>query len=291
MSSLWDGVRTGYGNLRTSSPGRVIETLALDVRDRDCVLTAFGALEERYSASDTEPLVVLVNSAGLALGLEPAQECSLEDWETMVDTNVKGLMFCTRALLPGMVRRGFGHVVNIGSIAGSYAYPGGNVYGASKSFVLQFSRGLRCDLHGTGVRVTNIEPGLLETEFSSVRFKGDEERAASVYRGTKPLTASDIADIIWWVVATPAHVDITQVEVMAHDAVSGRNPSLQGRGLTQSAGHPGIASALRVRRAGLRNPFVRRDALTGMSPARYGLSKVIMKEEAGASFADAPVFE
>ena len=200
--------------LKDEFPGRVIETLALDVRDRDCVLTAFGALEERYSASDTEPLVVLVNSAGLALGLEPAQECSLEDWETMVDTNVKGLMFCTRALLPGMVRRGFGHVVNIGSIAGSYAYPGGNVYGASKSFVLQFSRGLRCDLHGTGVRVTNIEPGLLETDFSSVRFKGDEERAASVYRGTKPLTASDIADIIWWVVATPAHVDITQVEVM-----------------------------------------------------------------------------
>ena len=200
--------------LKEEYPGGVIETLPLDVRDRDRVLEELGALEERCSATDAEPLVVLVNSAGLALGLEPAQECSLDDWEIMVDTNVKGLMFCTRALLPGMVRRGLGHIINIGSIAGSYAYPGGNVYGASKSFVQQFSRGLRCDLHGTGVRVTNIEPGLLETEFSSVRFKGDEERASAVYRGTRPLVASDIADIIWWVVAAPLHVDITQVEVM-----------------------------------------------------------------------------
>ena len=136
------------------------------------------------------------------------------DWDTMVDTNIKGLLYCTRAALPGMVERHSGHVVNLGSIAGTYAYPGSNVYGASKGFVLQFSRGLRCDLHGTGVRVTDVEPGLLESEFSNVRFKGDESRFDTLYENAHPLRPEDIADTIWWVVSRPAHVNVSQVEVM-----------------------------------------------------------------------------
>ena len=134
--------------------------------------------------------------------------------EAMVDTNIKGLLYCTRAALPGMVERHSGHVVNLGSIAGTYAYPGSNVYGASKGFVLQFSRGLRCDLHGTGVRVTDVEPGLRESEFSNVRFKGDESRFDTLYENAYPLRPEDIADTIWWVVSRPAHVNVSQVEVM-----------------------------------------------------------------------------
>ena len=189
-------------------PGKVLP-LIFDVRDRKAVESAFAGLPADYADID-----VLVNSAGLALGLSPAQETDLDDWETMIDTNIKGLMYCTRFLLPGMVRRGKGHVINIGSIAGSYAYPGGNVYGASKAFVEQFSRNLRCDLHGTGVRVTNVEPGMLETEFSLVRFKGDAKASSSVYEGSDPLQAADIAEILWWVNAMPARVNINNVEVM-----------------------------------------------------------------------------
>ena len=194
--------------LADAYPGRVLP-IPLDVRDRKAVEAVFAGLPAPFAAVD-----VLLNSAGLALDLSPAQDCDVTDWDIMVDTNIKGLMYCTHAVLPGMISRKQGHIINIGSIAGTYAYPGGNVYGASKGFVLQFSRNLRCDLHGTGVRVTNIEPGLLETEFSTVRFKGDQNRADSVYTGTKPLVAKDIADIVWWVNATPEHVDITQVEVM-----------------------------------------------------------------------------
>ena len=189
-------------------PGKVLP-LILDVRDRKAVESALAGLPADYVAID-----VLVNSAGLALGLSPAQETDLDDWETMVDTNIKGLLYCTRFLLPGMVQRGKGHVINIGSIAGSYAYPGGNVYGATKAFVEQFSRNLRCDLHGTGVRVTNVEPGMLETEFSLVRFKGDAKASSSVYEGSDPLQANDIAEILWWVNAMPARVNINRVEVM-----------------------------------------------------------------------------
>ena len=183
--------------------------LKLDVRDKDAVARVFGEVLERFGAPD-----VLVNNAGLALGLEPAQACSLDDWDTMVDTNIKGLLYCTRAVLPGMADRRSGHVVNLGSIAGTYAYPGSNVYGASKGFVLQFSRGLRCDLHGTGVRVTDIDPGLLESEFSDVRFKGETARFAELYKNAHPLRPEDIADTIWWVVSRPPHVNISQVEVM-----------------------------------------------------------------------------
>jgi 3-hydroxy acid dehydrogenase/malonic semialdehyde reductase len=158
---------------------------------------------------------LLVNNAGLALGLEPAHKASLDDWDTMVDTNIKGVMYCTRAILPGMVARSRGHVVNIGSIAGSWPYPGGNVYGASKAFVQQFSRNLRADLLGTQVRVTNIEPGMAETEFSKVRFKGDDEKAHKVYLGAEPLLPEDIADIVVWVSSVPARVNINSVEVMS----------------------------------------------------------------------------
>jgi 3-hydroxy acid dehydrogenase/malonic semialdehyde reductase len=157
---------------------------------------------------------VLVNNAGLALGLEPAHRASLDDWETMIDTNCKGLVTCTRALLPGMVERGRGHVVNIGSVAASYPYPGGNVYGATKAFVQQFALNLRADLLGTGVRVTVVEPGMAETEFSLVRFQGDAARAKDVYAGIHPLSADDVADAVTWCVTRPPHVNVNRVEVM-----------------------------------------------------------------------------
>jgi len=184
-------------------------TIPLDVRDRAAVFDRI----ERLPA-DWRDIDVLVNSAGLALGLEPADRADLEDWETMVDTNVKGLLYVTRAVLPGMRARNRGHVVNIGSIAGAWPYPGGNAYGATKAFVAHFSRNLRADLGGTAVRVTNIEPGLAETEFSLVRFHGDAERAAAVYQNTTPLSGEDIAAIIHWVVTRPAHVNVNSLEVM-----------------------------------------------------------------------------
>jgi hypothetical protein len=187
-----------------------VHILELDVRDRQAVSAAVAGLPEGFADID-----VLVNNAGLALGLSPSAEVDLDDWDTMIDTNVKGLLYCTRAVLPQMVAKNRGHVVNLGSIAGDWPYPGGNVYGATKAFVKQFSRNLRCDLAGTRVRVTNIEPGIAETEFSVVRFKGDTEKAAGVYENTEPLTAKDIADIIHWVVSVPGHVNINRVEVMA----------------------------------------------------------------------------
>ena len=192
------------------SPLTQVHTITLDVRDGAAVAAAFSSLPGDFTEID-----LLVNNAGLALGLEPAHEASLDDWEDMVDTNIKGLMYCTRAILPGMVERNRGHIVNIGSIAGSWPYPGGNVYGATKAFVQQFSRNLRADLLGTAVRVTNIEPGMAETEFSKVRFKGDEEKAQKVYTGTEPLVAGDIADIVVWVASLPARVNINNVEVMS----------------------------------------------------------------------------
>ncbi len=157
---------------------------------------------------------VLLNNAGLALGLEPAYEVDLNDWETMIDTNIKGTMYATRAVLPNMVKRGVGHIINLGSIAGTYPYPGGNVYGATKAFVKQFSLNLRTDLSGKNVRVTNIEPGLAESEFSEVRFKGDCDKAKSLYENTNPLTPQDIAECVRWVATLPQHVNINRVEVM-----------------------------------------------------------------------------
>lgn len=185
----------------------VIRTLTLDVRDRQ-------AVEQALTGVDVD---VLLNNAGLALGLEPAWKIDLADWETMVDTNVKGVMYCTRALLPGMVARNRGHVVNIGSTAGSWPYPGGNVYGATKAFVEQFSRNLRADLLGTRVRVTYLAPGMAQTEFSNVRFKGDDGRADQVYAGAEPLLAGDIAEIVYFATTLPGHVNINALEVMSVD--------------------------------------------------------------------------
>lgn len=187
-----------------------IHIVPLDVRDREAVRGAVESLPGGFRDID-----VLLNNAGLALGLEPAQEASLDDWDTMVDTNIKGLMYCTRFVLPGMVARNRGHIVNIGSTAGAWPYPGGNVYGGTKAFVTQFSRNLRSDLHGTRVRVTCIQPGMAETEFSRVRFKGDEQMAAKVYAGTEPLTAEDIAETVHWVVNRPPHVNVNTLEVMS----------------------------------------------------------------------------
>lgn len=183
--------------------------LELDVRDRAAVDAAVAGLPERFAAVD-----VLVNNAGLALGLEPAQRASLDDWQQMIDTNCFGLVACTRAILPGMVERKRGHVVNIGSVAGTYPYPGGNVYGATKAFVHQFSQNLRSDLLGTNVRVTVVEPGMAETEFSLVRFGGDAERAKSVYKGVEPLEPEDVADVVLWCATRPAHVNVNVVELM-----------------------------------------------------------------------------
>ena len=184
--------------------------LELDVTDRHQVEQALAELPPEWAVID-----VLVNNAGLALGLEPAQEADADDWDRMIDTNCRALVQLTRRLLPGMVERGHGHVVNIGSTAGTYPYPGGNVYGATKAFVHQFSLNLRADLAGTGVRVTCIEPGLVAgSEFSQVRFRGDEARAAAVYADTVPLTSEDVAEAVRWVVTQPTHVNINVVEMM-----------------------------------------------------------------------------
>ncbi|HEY6477977.1 MAG TPA: SDR family oxidoreductase [Polyangia bacterium] len=188
----------------------VARALAFDVRDQAAIGRAIGELPPELEAID-----VLVNNAGLARGLEPAQRASLDDWNEMVDTNVKGLMAMTRAVLPGMVARDRGHVVNIGSTAGRWPYPGANVYGATKAFVDQFSLNLRADLLGTKLRVTVIDPGMAGgTEFSNVRFHGDDARAAEVYERADPLTADDVAEAVHWVTTLPARVNINTIELM-----------------------------------------------------------------------------
>ncbi len=190
--------------------GPTLLPLQLDVTDAPAAAALPDSLPEDWREVD-----VLVNNAGLALGLDPAWKAALADWETMVATNVLGVLRLTRALLPGMVARNRGHVVNLGSIAGDYPYPGGHVYGGSKAFLRQFSLNLKADLVGSFVRVTNIEPGLCGgTEFSTVRFGGDSARAAALYAGTQPLTAEDIAEAVAWVVALPPHVNINRVEMM-----------------------------------------------------------------------------
>ena len=187
----------------------LIHPLVLDVRDRAAVEAAIAGLPAEFADID-----LLVNNAGLALGLTPAQQADLDDWETMVDTNIKGLMYVTRAVLPGMVARNRGQIVNLGSIAATYPYPGGNVYGATKAFVRQFSLNLRADLLGTKIRVTDIEPGLVGgTEFSAVRF-GDAQKAAKLYEGADALTPDDIAEAVHWVATLPARVNINAIEMM-----------------------------------------------------------------------------
>lgn len=186
-----------------------VHIAAFDVRNRQQVEAMIKDIPEEFGNID-----ILLNNAGLALGLGPAHETDLDEWDNMVDTNIKGLLYMTRLILPAMVARKTGHIINLGSIAGSWPYPGGNTYGATKAFVQQFSRNLRADLAGTGIRVTNIEPGLAESEFSIVRFGGDAKKAAKVYEGTEPLTPADIAEIIYWTASRPAHVNINTVEVM-----------------------------------------------------------------------------
>jgi 3-hydroxy acid dehydrogenase/malonic semialdehyde reductase len=190
--------------------GPAVLAFPLDVTDAAAVAALPGSLPEGWREVD-----VLVNNAGLALGLDPAQKASLADWDRMVATNVTGVLHLTHALLPGMVARDCGHVVNLGSTAGNYPYPGGHVYGASKAFVKQFSLNLRADLVGTGVRVTDLEPGLVGgTEFSTVRFGGDAARAASIYTGTTPLSPEDIAEAAAWVISLPAHMNVNRMEIM-----------------------------------------------------------------------------
>jgi NADP-dependent 3-hydroxy acid dehydrogenase YdfG len=186
-----------------------VHPVQLDVRDRAAVFDMVDNLPAAFADVD-----VLVNNAGLALGLEAAPEANLDDWETMVDTNCKGLMYCSRALMPGMCRRDRGHIVNLGSVAGTYPYPGGNCYGATKAFVQQFSLNLRADLLGYNIRVTDIEPGLAHTEFSLVRFKGDENAAEKPYEGLQPLRAEDVAETVFWATTLPRHVNINRMEVM-----------------------------------------------------------------------------
>jgi 3-hydroxy acid dehydrogenase/malonic semialdehyde reductase len=190
--------------------GDTVLPFGLDVTDAEAIAALPGALPEGWREVDA-----LVNNAGLALGLDPAQTAKLEDWDNMVATNVTGLIHVTRALLPGMVERNRGHVVSLGSIAGTYPYPGGHVYGASKAFVAQFMLNLKADLVGRQVRLTNIEPGLCGgTEFSAVRFGGDQAKADAVYAGTTPLTAEDIAEAVGWVLSLPPHVNINRIEMM-----------------------------------------------------------------------------
>ncbi len=186
-----------------------VHTVTLDVRDREQVFATLSHLPEEFQSID-----VLVNNAGLALGLEPAHKANLDDWEVMVDTNIKGLMYVTRCILPGMVERNRGHVINIGSVAGNWPYPGGNAYGASKAFVKQFTNNLRADLSGTAVKATNIEPGLAETEFSLVRYKGDAAKADQVYQDTRPLDAQDLGEVVHWVASQPPHLNVNSMEVM-----------------------------------------------------------------------------
>jgi NADP-dependent 3-hydroxy acid dehydrogenase YdfG len=187
-----------------------VHVLPLDVRDEAAVVRAIESLPGRFAEID-----ILVNNAGLALGLEPADRADPADWQQMIETNLWGLVRMTRAVLPGMVARDRGHIVSLGSVAGTYPYPGSTVYGATKAAVAQFSPNLLADLVKTGVRVTNIEPGLCGgTEFSTVRFHGDSGRAESVYAGTAPLTAEDVAEAVVWAASQPPHVNINRIEMM-----------------------------------------------------------------------------
>jgi len=199
-----------------AATGAEVMTLAFDVRDRERAKKFLNGLPEEWQEID-----VLVNNAGLALGLEPEYDGSFDDWETMIDTNIKGLLTMTRLVVPGMVERNCGHVINIGSVAGDAAYAGGNVYCATKAAVKALSDGLRIDVADTPIRVTNLKPGLVETNFSNVRFHGDNERAATVYQGITPLTGDDIADVAVYAANAPEHVQIAEVLILATHQASG----------------------------------------------------------------------
>lgn len=190
--------------------------LAFDVRNRNAATAAINSLPLEWQQID-----VLINNAGLALGLEPEYEGSFEDWETMIDTNIKGLLTMTRLVVPRMVKRDSGHVINIGSVAGDAAYAGGNVYCGTKAAVKTITDGLRIDLAHTSVRVTNVKPGLVETHFSNVRFHGNDARAEKVYEGVKPLTGDDIAEVVFYAASAPAHVQIAEVLVLATHQANG----------------------------------------------------------------------
>ena len=196
--------------------GREVLTLAFDVRDSQQAQQCINDLPEEWQEID-----VLVNNAGLALGLEPEYEGDLDDWSTMIDTNIKGLLTMTRLVVPGMVERNRGHIINICSVAGDAAYAGGNVYCATKAAVKALSDGLRIDVANTAIRVTNLKPGLVETNFSNIRFKGDEERAAKLYKGITPLTGNDIADVAVYAANAPEHVQIAEVLILATHQASG----------------------------------------------------------------------
>ena len=196
--------------------GVEVLTLCFDVRDLEAVKRSLDSLPAAWRDID-----VLVNNAGLALGLEPEYAGDLSDWETMIDTNIKGLLYMTRLIVPGMIERQQGHIINIGSVAGDAAYAGGAVYCATKAAVKILSDGLRIDLAHTPVRVTNLKPGLVETNFSNVRFHGDTERASKVYQGIKPLTGDDIADVALYAAQAPAHVQIAEVLILATHQASG----------------------------------------------------------------------
>ena len=191
-------------------------TLRYDVRDRKATEAAVKSIPEGWTDID-----VLINNAGLALGLEPEYEGDMDDWETMIDTNIKGLLTMTRLIVPGMVERNRGHVINIGSVAGDATYAGGNVYCATKSAVKAITDGLRIDVAHTAVRVTNLKPGLVETRFSNVRFHGDDARADNVYKGITPLTGTDIADVAFYAASAPAHVQIAEVLILATHQANG----------------------------------------------------------------------
>lgn len=213
----WDVVITGRRKTRLEVLERQLKekhnidvlALAFDVRNPDEVKKAIESLPEKWKNID-----LLVNNAGLAAGLGPVHEGLLSDWEDMIDTNIKGLLYMTRAIAPMMVKNGKGHIVNIGSIAGKEVYANGNVYCATKHAVDALTKATRIDLVSHGIKVTQIAPGMAETEFSIVRFKGDDEKAKSVYKGLQPLTAQDIADTIWWVASRPAHVNINDIVIM-----------------------------------------------------------------------------
>lgn len=204
------GRRTERLTLLHAEFGENFLPLAFDISDRSATQQAIQSLP-----ADWRNIGLLVNNAGLALGLESADKANLDDWEKMIDTNIKGLVNITRFVLPQMVERNTGHIINLGSIAGNYPYPGGNVYGGTKAFVKQFSLNLRADLTGKNIRVTNVEPGLCGgTEFSNVRFKGDDDRAAKVYENVQFVTPQDIANIVLWLNQQPEHVNINRIEVM-----------------------------------------------------------------------------
>jgi len=201
--------------LKKANSSIKVQSVQLDVRDRNAVDAFWSKLPEEW-----KPIDILVNNAGLSRGLDKFQEASLDDWEEMIDTNVKGLLYITRKVVPGMIERNRGHIINIGSIAGHEVYPRGHVYCASKHAVDAITKGLRLDVVDTPIRVTTIDPGLAETEFSEVRFHGDVERAKSVYKGLDALTAEDIADTILWCATRPAHVQIAEIIIFPTNQAS-----------------------------------------------------------------------